>query len=141
MKLALGELELLVAARPEWAVGRAYLGIAHLRLNEVGNAREHCERAVAEAPESFICHAKYAEVLARLGFYDQAIRECDSALAATPPDTATEMAARELRAFCKEKGKGLFYRQLAAPSRMRLRNFAPHRHGAGYPSSTTERVS
>ena len=140
--LAKGEIERLLEARPAWAVARAYLGIAYLRLNVVGNAREACERAVAEAPESFICHSKYAEVLARLGFYDQAMHQCDLALSGPSPDTASEMAARELREFCKEKGKGLFYRQVAPPSRLRLRNLVSRRPvPAGHPTPTSERGS
>lgn len=117
---ALAVLEPLCAERPLWAVARAYLGIALLRLARVADARAELEEAVRRAPESFICHAKYGEFLARLGFYDQAIVEIDAALAVTPPDVDSRYAAMELRQFAKDKSKGLFYRKAAYPSFSRL---------------------
>ena len=105
----------LTEEQPRWAVARAYLGIAYMRLTEVADARVELERAVADDPESFICHSRYAELLARLGFYDKAMRQLDVALDLGAPDTDSRYAAMELRQFCKDKSKGIFYRELAYP--------------------------
>lgn len=117
---ALTVLEKLCAERPEWAVARAYLGIAYLRTTRVADAREELEAAVQLAPDSFICRSKYGEFLARLGFYDQAMRELDIALSLPAPDGESRYAAMELRQFSKDKSKGLFYRQNAYPKLGRL---------------------
>jgi len=117
---ASGILERLVDERPDWAVARAYLGVALLRMTRVADARAELEQAVRQAPKSFICHMKYGEFLARLGFYDQAMRELDVALALPAPDAESSRAAMELRQFAKDKGKGLFYRETGYPSLSRL---------------------
>ena len=122
-----GVLTRLCDENPQWAIPRAYLGIACLRLIRVADAREHCEVAIALAPDSFICRTKYAEFLAKLGFYDKAVAECDLALRFATPDMQSELAARELREFCKTKAKGIFYRELVYPSRIRFRNLLPGR--------------
>ena len=105
----------LTEEQPQWAVARAYLGIACMRLTEVAEARFQLEKAVAAAPESFICRSRYAELLARLGFYDKAMRELDIALDLGAPDSDSRYAAMELHQFCKGKAKGMFYRELAYP--------------------------
>ena len=114
-RTAVVTLERLCVERPEWAIARAYPGIAYLRLTRVADARAELETAVRIAPESFICRTKYGEFLARLGFYDQAMAQIDVALKLQPPDSESRLAALELRQFCKDKGKGLFYRQTAYP--------------------------
>lgn len=121
---ALPVLERLCAERPDWAVARAYLGIAYLRATRIAESRAELETAVRIAPESFICRSKLGEFLARLGFYDQAMRELDAALAVPPPDTESYHAAMELRQFCKDKAKGIFYRQTGYP---KLGRFSPAR--------------
>ena len=127
-------LEGLVAEQPEWAVARAYLGLAYLRLTRVADARDELEWAVRLAPGSFICHSKYAEFLAQLGFYDQAVRELDLALQIGAPDGGSDRAARELREFSKGKAKGLYYRHAVSPLRFNLKNFWPGRaNAAGRP--------
>lgn len=120
-------LEGLLAEDPGDAVARAYLGLAYLRMTRVADARVELEEAVRLAPDSFICRTKLAEFFARLGFFDKAVHHLDVALAGRTPDTVSELAARELRTFCHEKGKGLFYRPTAAPSQLRLSNFLPKR--------------
>ncbi len=105
----------LTEERPAWGVARAYLGIAYMRLTEVADARFELEKAISDEPGSFICHSRYAELLARLGFYDKAMRELDIALDLGAPDTESRYAAMELRQFCKDKGKGIFYKELAYP--------------------------
>ncbi len=122
-----GVLTRLCDEHPQWAIPRAYLGIACLRLIRVADARDHCEAAIALAPDSFICRTKYAEFLAKLGFYDKAVAECDIALRLAAPGMQSELAARELREFCKTKAKGIFYRELVSPSRIRVRNLLPGR--------------
>jgi Tfp pilus assembly protein PilF len=117
-------LERLCRERPEWAVARAYLGIAYLRTTRVADARAELEEAVRLAPESFICRTKYGEFLARLGFYDQGLAQLDAALKLPPPDSESRLAAMELRQFCKDKAKGLFYRQTAYPKLRLGRLFA-----------------
>ena len=117
-------LERLCDERPDWAVARAYLGIAYLRVTRIADARAELEEAVRMAPESFICHSKLGEFLARLGFYDQAMRELDVALALPPPDSESFHAAMELRQFTKDKSKGIFYRQTGYPQ---LGRFSPAR--------------
>jgi tetratricopeptide (TPR) repeat protein len=134
---ALRILTVLTAEQPDDAIARAYLGLSLLRLHRVADAREALELAVSMAPESFICRTKYAEFLARLGFFDQALAHLDIALNGEAPDAVAEMAARELRTFCKEKGKGIFYRPTASPTRLRLGNFLPRRRSANGSIQTT----
>ena len=122
-------LERLVAEQPEWAVARAYLGLAYLRLTAVADARDELEAAVRLAPASFICRSKYGEFLAQLGFYDQAVRELEIALRIGAPDAASQLAAKELRAFSKGKAKGLYYRHSVSPLRFSLKNLLPRRAG------------
>lgn len=119
-------LQRLCDEQPEWAVARAYLGIAHLRLTDVADARAELEEAVRLAPESFICHAKYAEFLARLGFYDMAATQLDQALAHDAPDAESRHAAMELRQFSRDKSKGIYYRHSNYP-KLRLGRFSPAR--------------
>lgn len=113
-------LERLCAERPQWAVARAYLGIAYLRATRIAEARWELEEAARQAPASFICRAKLGEFLARLGFYDQGMEELDIALALAAPDSESRHAAMELRQFCKDKSKGIFYRKTAYPNIGRL---------------------
>ena len=122
-------LEGLVSEQPGWAVARAYLGLAYLRLTRVADARDELEAAVRLAPASFICRSKYAEFLAQLGFYDQAVRELDIALRIGAPDAASQLAAKELRAFSKGKAKGLYYRESVSPLRFSLKKLLPRRAG------------
>jgi tetratricopeptide (TPR) repeat protein len=117
---ALAVLEPLCKREPELAIGRAYLGVAYLRLTRVADAREELEEAVRLAPESFICRSKYAEFLARLGFYDQAVAQLDAALGSTAPDSESRLAAIELRDYSRGKSNGLYYRPLAYPKLSRL---------------------
>jgi len=117
---AVAVLERLCAERPEWAVARAYLGIAYLRSTRVAEARWEVEEAVRQAPESFICRTKLAEFLARLGFYDQAMAQLDRAMLLPVPDIQSHHAAMELRQFCKDKSKGIFYRETGYPRLSRL---------------------
>lgn len=125
-------LEQLRESHPGWAVATAYLGIAYLRLSRVADARETLEAAVALDPDSFICRSKYAEFLARLGFYDQAVRELDAALALHPPDAESRQAALELHQFAAQRCKGLVYRVPAYPKipRPLARLIAPRRQAA-----------
>jgi tetratricopeptide (TPR) repeat protein len=125
--VALTVLERLCAEQPGWAAAKAYLGLALLRLTRVGDARVALEEAVRAAPESFICRSKYAEFLAQLGFYDQAVRELETALRIGAPNADSQRAARELLAFSREKAKGLYYRHTASPARIRLKNLLPRR--------------
>lgn len=123
---ALTVLSRLVAERPDWAIARAYLGIAYLRTLKIPEARDELEAAVRLAPESFICRAKYAEFLSQLGFYDQAMNQLDLALAHTAPDGDSRYAAMELRQFCKDNAKSLYYREFRYP-RLPLRKLLPGR--------------
>lgn len=125
-RAALVVLQRLCAEQPDWAVARAYLGIAHLRLTQVADARAELEEAVRLAPESFICRAKYAEFLARLGFYDMAAAQLDHALAHGAPDAESRHAAMELRQFSRDKSKGIYYRHSSYP-KLRLGRFSPAR--------------
>lgn len=108
---ALSALEALCAAYPGWAVARAYLGTAYLGLARVAEARDELELAVGLAPESFICRLRHAEFLARMGFFDLAAVELDAALHVPAPDIGARDAALSLRAFCRQKARGLFYRE------------------------------
>lgn len=115
-------LDALCADEPGNAVARAYRGIAYLRSTRVADARDELETAVRLAPSSFICRSKYAEFLARLGFYDQAVTQLDAALALPVPDAESRHAAFELRQFCRDKAKGIYYRRTARP---KLSNLLP----------------
>ena len=126
-KTAVTVLEGLCAERPDWAVARAYLGIAYLRCTRVADARWELEESVRLAPDSFICRTKLAELLARLGFYDQALDQLDAAVQLPPVDADSRHAALELRQFCKEKSKGMFYRKTGYPN-LRLGRFIPRHH-------------
>jgi Tfp pilus assembly protein PilF len=131
---ALVVLKRICDDRPDWAVARAYHGIALLRTTKVNAARDELEVAVHLAPNSFICRSRYAEFFARLGFYDQAMGQLDAALAAGPPDDASRYAALELRQFCKEKAKDLYYREFRYP-RLPFRKLLP---GRLFQSRTTQ---
>ncbi len=124
--IALTVLSRLVTDRPEWAIARAYLGIAYLRTMKIPEARDELEAAVRIAPKSFICRAKYAEFLCRLGFYDQAMNQLDVALAHPAPDADSRYAAMELRQFSKDNAKSLYYREFRYPS-LPLRKLLPGR--------------
>jgi Tfp pilus assembly protein PilF len=117
---ALAILDPLCAEQPDYAVARAYRGIAYLRLTRVADARDELEHAVKLEPESFICRAKFAEFLAQLGFYDQAVAQLDVAINLPPPDASSLHAALELRNFSREKAKGIYYRPLVYPKFSRL---------------------
>lgn len=119
---ALPILDALCADDPSNAVGRAYRGIAYLRSTRVADARDELETSVRLAPDSFICRSKYAEFLARLGFYDQAAAQLDTALSLPVPDVESRHAAFELRQFCRDKAKGIYYRRTARP---RISNLLP----------------
>ncbi len=43
------------------------LGLMHLQQNRLAEAREHLERAVAAAPENYLAHFYYADLLSREG--------------------------------------------------------------------------
>ncbi|MEO8540337.1 MAG: zinc-ribbon domain-containing protein [bacterium] len=118
---SLAILNALVNDEPTFAVARAYRGLANLRLVRVGDAREDLEESIRQAPDSFICRSKYAEFLARLGFFDQAVTQLDAALLLAPPDVESKLAAIELRNFSRDKAKGLYYRPLRYPDFSRLK--------------------
>ena len=135
---ALVALREICAHHRDHAVARAYLGVAYLRLGHVSDARAELEEAVRMAPHSFICRTKYAEFLARVGFYDQAMSQIDLGLERPAPDAESRHAALELRQFCKDKAQGLHYRELAYP-KLQLGSIIPRRkvrHGA---TATPER--
>jgi len=135
---AASELEAICAAKPGFAVARAYLGIAYLRTTRVDDARVEVEEAVRLAPRSFICLTKHAEFLARLGFYDQAFVQLEEALKLEPPDTVSRIAALELANFCKDKSKGIYYRSSPSPLAFRPRNLLPRLHRVSQPAVTVQ---
>jgi predicted Zn-dependent protease len=108
---AVDALQQLCAEHPDWAVARAYYGTALLGAHRVVEARETLEDAIALAPESFICHMRYGEYLARTGFYDRAAHELEIALHLPAPDTGARDAAAMLRSFCRQRARGMFYRE------------------------------
>ena len=138
-KVAITVLERLVQERPAWAIARAYLGLAYLRITQVADARAELEESVRLAPESFVCRSKYAEFLARLGFYDQAANQLDIALAGHPPDSDSRLAAMELRTFSRDKAKGIYYRHSTSPLQFRLRNLLPSRSSTPPATAPIER--
>jgi len=108
-------LERLRAEHPERTALRAYLGVAYLRAARVIEAQEAIETALRLAPDDFTCRMAQGEFFARLGFYDKAVTQLDQALELATPGNEAYRAAFELRRFCQEKSKGLFYRQTALP--------------------------
>lgn len=108
---ALDDLRRLSEGNPGWAVARAYYGTALHGVARIAEARDLLESAVAMAPDSFICRLRYAEFLARNGFYDQAAVQLDAALHLPVPDAGARDAAIMLRAFCRQKARGMFYRE------------------------------
>ncbi len=135
---AVAILEPYCQAQPGDAIARAYLGIAYLRLTRVADARFEIEEAVRLAPGSFICRTKYGELLARVGFYDQAMAQLDLALGLPAPDSESRHAAMELRQFCKDHAKGLVYRRLEYP-RLSLRSLVPRPRAHHVPTVELER--
>jgi hypothetical protein len=131
-------LERLCAEQPEWAVARAYLGVTYLRSTRIADARWELEQAVKLAPESFICRTKLAEFLARLGFHDQALEQLDVAISLPSASAESHHAALELRQFCKEKAKGIFYRKTGYP-RLKLGRFVPRQRAHSTTTVLTER--
>ena len=136
---AAAALEELVRGAPAWAAARSYLGIAYLRCTRVAEARRELEEALETAPRSFICLTKYAEFLARLGFYDQALERLDAALMGDAPDGLRASRQSELARFCKERVKGIYYRQTASPRRFRVRNLLPGGTASPYPRAPANR--
>ncbi|HLL14774.1 MAG TPA: DUF1570 domain-containing protein [Pyrinomonadaceae bacterium] len=49
------------------APAHSSLGLMRLQQNRLGEAREHLERAVASAPENYLAHFYYADLLSREG--------------------------------------------------------------------------
>ena len=131
---------MLCAANTQWAVAHAYLGTAYLGVARVDEARDVIERAVALAPESFICRLRYAEFLARMGHCGLAAAELDVALHVTPPDPGARDAAVALRAFCRQRARGEFYRE-TPELRSRLQPWLTRftRRFAGRPAISLER--
>lgn len=107
-------MERVVAEYPSWAGARAGLGVACTRMGRIHEAQDLIEGALAEAPTDFSCRMAQAEFFARLGFYDKSIPHLDVALERAPGDPEYR-AAFEMRRFCVDKSKGLFYRQTASP--------------------------
>jgi tetratricopeptide (TPR) repeat protein len=112
---AASRLETLVSADGSWAVARAYLGTAYLRLARVEDARVELEAAIEGEPASFICRVRHAEYLARMGFFDRAADELDVALRLPAPDAASRQDALMFRAMCARRSSGLYYRRTSLP--------------------------
>ncbi len=108
-------LEQLRTEHPERTALRAYLGVAYLRAARVIEAQVAIEAALRLTPDDFTCRMAQGEFFARLGFYDKAVMQLDRALGLVTPGDEAYRAAFELRRFCQEKSKGLFYRQTALP--------------------------
>ncbi len=121
-------LEQLVADRPDWPALRAYLGVAYVRMARVTEAQTAIEEALGQDPHDFTCRMAYGEYYARLGFYDKAVGQLNLALTSATPGEEPYRAAFELRRFCADKAKTLFYRETALPrlpkalQRIRLSN-------------------
>lgn len=107
-------IERVVAEYPSWAGARASLGVAYTRIGRIHEAQGLIEGALDEAPDDFSCRMAQAEYFARLGFYDKSVPHLDIALERAPGD-AEYRAAFEMRRFCVDKSKGLFYRETPRP--------------------------
>lgn len=115
VKEAIPLLEQLSTEYPERTALRAYLGVAYLRAARVIEAQVEIEAALRLTPDDFTCRMAQGEFYARLGFYDKAVMQLDRALGLVTAGDQTYRAAFELRRFCQEKSKGLYYRQTALP--------------------------
>lgn len=111
---AIPMMEQVTAEYPSWAGARASLGVAYTRMGRIHEAQGLIEGALAEAPSDFSCQMAQAEFFARLGFYDKSVPHLDVALEHAPGDPEYR-AAFEMRRFCVDKSKGLFYRRTASP--------------------------
>jgi predicted Zn-dependent protease len=112
---AVPELEMLCADFPQWPAAWINLAIARLRTGRIHESQDALDVAEALDPGSFACEVAFAEFHARLGFFDRAVTRLDRALALTPPSTRAQTTAIELRRFCQEHAKTLYYRQAAYP--------------------------
>ncbi len=122
-------MERVVAEYPSWSGARASLGVAYTRMGRIHEAQDLIDTALAEAPEDFSCRVAKAEYFARLGFYDKSVPHLDIALEVAPGD-AEYRAAFEMRRFCVDKSKGLFYRETALPWPRGWRPWARRNHTA-----------
>lgn len=107
-------LEQVVAEYPSWTAARASLGVAYTRMGRIHEAQDLIEDALAETPDDFACRMAQAEYFARLGFYDKAVPHLNVALEHAPGEPEYR-AAFEMRRFCIDKCKGLFYRETVLP--------------------------
>ena len=109
------EMEQLIVAHPDWASAQLSLGIAYLRVGRIHDAQDALERAQQLAPENFSCEVAFAEMQARLGFFDQSVKHLDRALKIGAPTQSALSAALDLQRYCRDHAKKLYYRQLAFP--------------------------
>lgn len=107
-------LERVAAEYPSWTAARASLGVAYVRVGRVHEAQDLIEGALAETPADFACQMAQAEYFARLGFYDKSVPYLNAALERASGEPEYR-AAFEMRRFCIDKSKGLFYRETALP--------------------------
>ncbi|MEI6135879.1 MAG: tetratricopeptide repeat protein [Chloroflexota bacterium] len=112
---AIPDLEALVATYPKWTSAQLSLGIAYLRAGRIHEAQETLEIAEQLDPANFSCEVAFAEIHARLGFFDRAVARLDRALGLIPPSQHALSAAMDLQHYCREHAKKLYYRQLAFP--------------------------
>lgn len=129
-------IERVVAEHPSWPAARASLGVAYTRMGRIHEAQDLIEGALAEAPLDFACRMARAEYFARLGFYDRAVPHLDVAIEHAPGDPEYR-AAFEMRRFCVEKSKGLFYRETALPRWPRAWRLRRHRTQSSMAVGTT----
>lgn len=86
--------------------------IRELSLND---AREHIERALRRAPDSFTVNAIHGEVLYRLGLYKEASSALFSALLQPPSDWANYQVVNHLYQESRTRERGSFVRNTDCP--------------------------
>jgi tetratricopeptide (TPR) repeat protein len=118
---AIGALETLCSADPDWTAARISLGIAYLRSGRIHDAEDALSAAETSEPRTFSCELAWAEYQARLGFYDRAVTRLDRALALEAPSLRAHTTAVELRRHCRERAKHLYYREAIVPRWMSWR--------------------
>lgn len=88
---------------------------AAIRELSLNDAREHVERALRRAPDSFTVNAIHGEVLYRLSLYREASAALFSALVLPPSDWANYQIVNHLYQESRARERGSFVRNTDCP--------------------------
>ena len=109
-----------VADSPDNGLAHAYYSLALVISGHVGTAQAALDRAVALEPASFAVRLIAAQFAYRLGFYPEAVRRLNAALALGAPDPESYVLASALLREARERARGNFERRIGVIRLTRL---------------------